>query len=67
MWMGASLADAVAFMKTTEFASFLFTDIEPDQATAGWDAVIQALADHLTPAGVELSGAAWLVTARRRD
>jgi SAM-dependent methyltransferase len=63
MWMGASLDDAVAFMKTTEFAEVLFADIDPTTAATGWDAVTRALADHVTAEGVELDGAAWLVTA----
>jgi SAM-dependent methyltransferase len=63
MWMGASLDDAVAFMKTTEFAATLFAGVDAAAAEAGWDAVTGALADHVTADGVELSGAAWLVTA----
>ncbi|MGH9212001.1 MAG: hypothetical protein ACRD2C_15155 [Acidimicrobiales bacterium] len=42
---------------------FLFTYVDPATAAAGWDAVSRALADHVTPAGVELGGAALHRTA----
>ena len=64
MWMGASVDDAVAFMRTTEFANTLFTGASPTQATDGWRAVARALTDHRTSDGVELNGATWLVAAR---
>jgi SAM-dependent methyltransferase len=67
MWMGSSIDDTVAFMQTTEFADTLFADLAPAVAAAGWNAVAQALEDHVTGDGVELDGAAWLVTARRPD
>jgi hypothetical protein len=35
MWMGSSVADAVAFMKTTEFATFLFSDVEATKRQRG--------------------------------
>jgi len=65
MWMGSSLDDAMAFMRTTEFATALFSGVEPARAEAGWAAVAEALADHVGAKGVELQGQAWLVTARR--
>jgi SAM-dependent methyltransferase len=64
MWMGATVEDAMAFMRTTEFAMTLFTGVEPAQAEAGWAAVTAVLADHLGPDGVELQGHTWLVTAK---
>jgi SAM-dependent methyltransferase len=67
MWMGSSVDDALAFMQTTEFADTLFAGLDPDVAAAGWKAVAGALAGHVTDDGVELDGAAWLVTARRPD
>jgi hypothetical protein len=63
MWMGSSVEDAVAFMRTTEFATILFTNVEPAAAEAGWTAIAATLADHQTPEGIELQGATWLVTA----
>jgi SAM-dependent methyltransferase len=66
MWMGSSVEDAVGFMRTTEFATILFTDVEPGLAAAGWDAVADALATHVTVDGVELQGATWLVSAANR-
>jgi len=64
MRMGSSVEDTVGFMRTTEFAATLFADASPDQATAGWQAVADALASHAGPDGVELHGATWLVTAK---
>lgn len=63
MWFGSSVEDAVAFMRTTEFATMLFTGVEPAAADAGWRAVADVLARHRTTDGVELEGATWLITA----
>jgi trans-aconitate methyltransferase len=65
MWMGDSVDDTVAFMRTTEFATTLFSGAPPARADAAWSAIARALADHAGPDGVELQGKAWLVTATR--
>jgi SAM-dependent methyltransferase len=65
MWMGESVDDTVAFMRTTEFATTLFSDARPARADAAWSAIARALAGHDGPDGVELQGKAWLVTATR--
>lgn len=63
MWFGSSVEDAVAFMRTTEFATTLFTGAERTAAEAGWHAIAEVLAEHRTAAGIELQGSIWLVTA----
>ncbi len=65
MRMGASVADALAFMRTTDFAEVMFADVAPEAADAAWDAIAGVLDPHSGRDGVALKGAAWLVTARR--
>lgn len=65
MWMGASVADALGFMRSTDFAEVMFADVAPEAADAAWDAIAGVLEPHAGNDGVALNGAAWLVTARR--
>jgi SAM-dependent methyltransferase len=65
MWMGDTVEDTLAFMRTTEFAATLFKGCRRDRADAAWKAIGQALAAHAGPDGVELEGQAWLVTATK--
>lgn len=64
-YQGADVADTVAFLRGSEFADSVFATADPRQVAAGWDAIAVALADFVTPDGVFLDGAAWLVSATR--
>ncbi len=64
MWMGVSVADALAFMRSTDFAEVMFADVSPDAAEAAWDAIAGVLEPQAGHDGVALNGAALLVTAR---
>lgn len=64
MHMGASVDDALDFMRRTNIAATLFENVEDDVAAQAWDAIRQALLQFKTPDGVVLKGAAWLVRAR---
>ena len=65
MHMGASVDDALDFMRRTNIAAALFENVEDDVAAQAWDAIRQAMTAYETPEGVIMAGAAWLVTARR--
>jgi SAM-dependent methyltransferase len=62
---GGTLDDAVSFMREGGIGQALLADAEPDAAARAVDAVREALAPYVTPRGVELGSAVWLVTARR--
>ena len=53
----------MTWVRTTEFATMLFTGAERAAAEAGWHAIAEVLAEHRTAAGIELQGSIWLVTA----
>ena len=65
MPMGGSADDVLAFMRGTEMAQVLMTDVDPGTAERAWAAVKAALQAHAEPGGITLAGTAWLVTARR--
>jgi len=64
LWLGASVNDAVRYLQHADLAHTLFTAIPEDTAAAGWAAVTDALRPHAGDEGVELPGAAWLITGR---
>jgi SAM-dependent methyltransferase len=63
LWMGDDAADAAAFLRTTGLGRAVFTDAEPALQEEAMARATAALVPYETGAGVELSGAAWLVTA----
>jgi SAM-dependent methyltransferase len=62
---GGSLDDAAEFLRGTGMARRLFADAPPDAVDRAVDAVTAALAAYVTPDGVRLGSAVWLVTATR--
>ena len=65
MQMGRELEDVVAFMLSDEMGRRLVEGKEPEAVQAGTEAALNALRPHATPKGVVLSGAYWLVSARK--
>lgn len=63
--MGATVDDVVDFFERTEIGRDVIGRAEPPRAAAAWVAVRAALDERMTPDGVVLGGAAWLVRARR--
>jgi SAM-dependent methyltransferase len=66
MRLGDSAADAVAFLRGTGMARALLEKADAPTAARALDAVSAALRPYEQPGGLFLTGAAWLVTARRR-
>jgi SAM-dependent methyltransferase len=67
MRMGSTVEDTVSFMQRTDMAAVLMADVTKEVAAAAWAAVREALAPYAGRDGVVLRGAAWLVTATRRN
>jgi SAM-dependent methyltransferase len=67
MRMGATVEDTVSFMQRTDMAAALMADVSDEVAAAAWAAVRAALEPYAGSDGVVLQGAAWLVTATRRN
>ena len=63
--LGRDTADTVEFIAGTGMARGLLDGADPDAAARALDAVADALRPYETPAGVQLDGAAWVVTATR--
>jgi len=63
MPMGDTADDVVTFFRDHEFADVLFADVPDDVADRAWSSIHSALAARETPDGIQLKGAAWLVTA----
>jgi SAM-dependent methyltransferase len=62
---GHTLDDAIAFLRRTGMARALFSDAPSDAVDRALRAVAAALEPHLTPDGVRLGAATWIVTATR--
>jgi hypothetical protein len=62
---GGSLDEAVTFLRSTGMAHALFDDAPADTVEQAIDAVATALEPHVTPEGVRLGAATWLVSANR--
>jgi SAM-dependent methyltransferase len=60
-----TVEDAMTFLLATGPGRALFEDVDPELAAKAQAAIRTALAEHLTPNGVELGATAWLVTAHR--
>jgi SAM-dependent methyltransferase len=65
MRMGRDPEDVVAFMLSDEMGRRLVEGKDPEAVKAGTQATLEALRPYVTPEGVVLTGACWLVTARR--
>ncbi len=63
--LGDDADDAVGFIASTDIARAMLEPVDSGTATRAVDAVREALRAHQRPDGLFLSGAAWLVTARR--
>jgi SAM-dependent methyltransferase len=64
MRFGDDTEDAFAFVSTLGITRGLLSDLDADAATAAVGALRTTMAEHETPDGVLLGGAAWVVTAR---
>jgi len=62
---GGSLDDATTFLRSTGMARTLFADAEPDVVERAVAGVRTALEPYLTPDGVRIGAAAWIVGAGR--
>lgn len=60
---GGTIEDAVEFFRDGSFGTILLAAAGPDETARALAAVTEAFSTHLTPKGVELGAAAWLVTA----
>ena len=60
---GGTIEDAVEFFRDGSFGTTLLAGAGQEETTNALAAVTEALSAHLTPRGVELGAAAWLVTA----
>ncbi len=65
MPMGRDPEDVLAFMLSDEMSRQLVEGKDPAAVRAGSGATLDALRPYITPQGVVLGGACWLVTARR--
>ena len=63
--VGTDAGDATDFMMSQPATRTLLAEVDEATTAAAAAAVRQAFAQHVTPAGVLLGSAAWLVTARR--
>lgn len=64
MNFGATVDDAVGFLRGTDMAQNLMNDVDEETIARAWAAIREALAPYETPEGVLLEGVTWLVTAR---
>lgn len=62
---GGSLDDALTFLRSTGMARALFADAPAETVERAVDAVATALEPYVTPDGVRMGAAAWLVVAAR--
>ena len=64
--VGADPTDAANYLADSGPGRAVLDTVPESDRPAALDAVRTVLADHLAPAGVELGGAVWITTARRR-
>jgi SAM-dependent methyltransferase len=65
MRMGDGVDDVIRFFTSLDIVREWFHDKPEDKVAQAIDAVRKAIAPHAGPHGVVMSGAAWLLTARR--
>lgn len=63
--LGADLADTVAFLKDTGMGRAALQATDPPTTARATRALQSALEPYLTPEGIRVGSAAWLVTGRR--
>jgi ubiquinone/menaquinone biosynthesis C-methylase UbiE len=60
---GGTVDDAVEFFRDGSFGATLLTGAGPEETATALAAVAEAFSAHVSPRGVDLGAAAWLVTA----
>lgn len=63
LWMGDTASDAADFLRTTGLGRAVFADADPHLQDEAMARATASLGSYESPSGVELGGAAWLVTA----
>lgn len=63
VWVGDTPESAAASLRTTGMGRAIFADAAPEVIEDALARAAAALAAHAGPGGIELDGAAWLVTA----
>jgi SAM-dependent methyltransferase len=63
VWLGRDAPDAAAFLRTSGLGRAVFEGADPALVERAVGRVTEVLADHQLAGGVELGGAAWVVTA----
>jgi SAM-dependent methyltransferase len=63
VWMGDTATDTAGFLRITGVGRALLGDAEPALVDEAMRRVVAVLEPYESPAGVELDGAAWVVTA----
>lgn len=61
--LGATVDDAIDFMRHGDMADILFTGVDEAAVERAWSAIRGVLDDRATPEGVDLNGSVWLVQA----
>ena len=61
--MGDSPEEAAAYLRTTGMGRAIFADAEPAVIDEALARAAEAVAPHAGPNGIELDGAAWVVSA----
>lgn len=65
MWIGSDLDDVVGYYLSSPMGAAMLAGSDPELVSQAVDAMRAALRPFVAEGGVELAGAAWLVTARR--
>ncbi len=65
MHIGRDPGDVISFMLSDEMGRRLVEGKDPEAVRAGTEAAVEALRPYVTPEGVVLGGANWLVCARK--
>lgn len=63
VWVGDTAAEAAEFMRSTGMGRAIFADADPALIDEAMRRAAAAVTPHLGDNGIELDGAAWLVTA----
>jgi SAM-dependent methyltransferase len=63
LWMGDNAKEAAEFLRTTGLGRAVFADADPHLQQEAMARATASLVPYESPSGVELGGAAWLVTA----
>ena len=63
VWVGDTPEEAAAYLRTTGMGRAIFADAAPELIDEALARAATAVAPHAGPDGIELDGAAWLVSA----